>query len=146
MRILEIVGSVDPRLGGVVEGMLRQSRVRARRGIETHIVSLDGPKAPWVLDCPGETFGLGPPKQNASNLPWRRYRYTPRLVPWLREHVADYDIVVVNGLWNYTSLASRRVLPACGVPYVVFVHGMLDPWSRYSNPVKHIAKQMLWFV
>jgi len=41
---------------------------------------------------------------------------------------------VVNGLWNYASLASRRVLPKARVPYVVFPHGMLDPYFRASEP------------
>lgn len=146
MRILEIIGSVDPRDGGAIEGLLKQSSVRARRGIETHIASLDDPKAPWVRDCPVKTFGLGCGIRRFRGLPWQRYGYTPRFVPWLRKHVTDYDIVVVNGLWNYSSLASRRVLPASAVPYVVFPHGMLDPWFRSSNPVKHMAKQLLWFV
>lgn len=145
MRVLEIIGSVDPRDGGVIEGLLRQSRVRANRGITTHIVSLDGPKAPWVLDCPVQTFGLGSGSQRSRRMPWNRYGYAPRLVPWLRKHVADYDIVVVNGLWNYSSLAARLVLPRAAVPYVVFPHGMLDPYFRASYPIKHVAKQMLWF-
>jgi glycosyltransferase involved in cell wall biosynthesis len=144
MRILEIIGSVDPRHGGAIEGLLRQSHARTRAGVETHIASLDGPTAPWVLDCPVKTFGLGPEVQNARGLPWQRYGYTPRFVPWLRKHVTDYDVVVVNGLWNYSSLASRRVLPSTAVPYVVFPHGMLDPWFRADNPVKHAAKQMFW--
>jgi glycosyltransferase involved in cell wall biosynthesis len=144
MRILEIIGSVDPRHGGAIEGLLRLSSVRARRGMETHIASLDGPKAPWVLDCPVKTFGLGSAEQNNRGLPWQRYGYTPRFVPWLRKHVTDYDVVVVNGLWNYSSLASRRVLPSTAVPYVVFPHGMLDPWFRANNPVKHAAKQLFW--
>jgi glycosyltransferase involved in cell wall biosynthesis len=146
MRILEIIGSVDPRDGGAIEGLLRQSSVRARRGIETHIVSLDGPKVPWVLDCPVKTFGMGSGVENARDWPWQRYGYTPRFVPWLREHVTHYDVVVVNGLWNYSSLASRRALSSTTVPYVVFPHGMLDPWFRANNPVKHAAKQMLWLM
>jgi glycosyltransferase involved in cell wall biosynthesis len=93
------------------------------------------------------TFAFGPREPlPASALPWQRYGYTPRLVPWLRAHVNDYDIVVVNGLWNYTALASRRVLPTSTVPYVVFPHGMLDPWFRLNNPAKHLAKQMLWLI
>jgi glycosyltransferase involved in cell wall biosynthesis len=145
MRILEIIGSVDPRHGGVIEGLLRQSAERARRGLETHIASLDGPDSPWVRDCPVKTFGLAAGTPDFRGWPWERYGYTPRFVPWLREHVTKYDIVVVNGLWNYVSLASRIVLPASGVPYVVFPHGMLDPWFRASKPLKHAAKQMLWF-
>jgi glycosyltransferase involved in cell wall biosynthesis len=146
MRILEIIGTVDPRDGGAIEGLVRQSNVRARRGLETHIASLDGPEAPWVLECPVQTFGLGTGMPNFRGPLWERYGYAPRFVPWLRHNVTNYDIVVVNGLWNYATLAARRVLPASTVPYVVFPHGMLDPWFRTSGPAKHAVKQMLWLV
>ena len=146
MRVLEIIGSVDPRHGGAIEGLLRLSSVRERRGFKTHIASLDGPEAPWVINCPVKTFALGSREPNLSGPAWQRYGYTPRFVAWLREHATDYDIVVVNGIWNYSSLAARRVLPASAVPYVVFPHGMLDPWFRASYPLKHIAKQMLWLM
>jgi glycosyltransferase involved in cell wall biosynthesis len=146
MRILEIIGSVDPRQGGVIEGVLRQSDLRARRGLQTQIVSLDCPHAPWVRDCPVKAFGLGPCRPDFRGSPWQRYGYTPQLVPWLRKHATDYDMVVVNGLWNYASLASRRVLPRSAVPYIVFPHGMLDPWFRVGRPLKHIAKQMHWWI
>jgi glycosyltransferase involved in cell wall biosynthesis len=147
MRILEIIGSVDPSHGGAIEGLLRQCGVRIRRGLETHIATLDAPDEPWVKDCPVQTFAFGLRTAGSRRAaPWRRYGYTPQFVPWLRAHVSDYDIVVVNGLWNYASLAARRVLPASTVPYVVFPHGMLDPWFRLNTPARHLAKQMLWLV
>jgi glycosyltransferase involved in cell wall biosynthesis len=146
MRVLEIIGSVNPRDGGAIEGVLRQSALRASRGRQTHIASLDWEQAPWVISCPVKTFAFGPRRPDIGRSPWRRYGYTPRLVPWLREHVTDYDMVVVNGLWNYSSLAARRVLPRSTVPYVVFPHGMLDPWFRVGHPLKHTAKQMLWLI
>jgi glycosyltransferase involved in cell wall biosynthesis len=147
MRVLEIVGSVDPRDGGAIEGLLRQSNQRALRGVETHIASLDSPEASWVLDCSVTTFGMGGfGIGHFRKRLWQRYGYTPRFVPWLRAHVTDYDVVVVNGLWNYATVVSRRILPQSGVPYVVFPHGMLDPWFRAHHPTKHMAKQMLWFV
>lgn len=145
MRILEIIGSADPSHGGAIEGLLRLCGARIRRGLETHIATLDAPDEPWIQNCPVQIFALGTgPSRRA--FPWQRYGYTPRLVPWLRAHAGDYDIVVVNGLWNYSSLAARRVLPGSSVPYVVFTHGMLDPWFRRNNPTKHWAKQMLWLV
>jgi glycosyltransferase involved in cell wall biosynthesis len=145
MRILEVIGSVDPRDGGAIEGMVRQSNERTRRGMETHLVSLDSPDAPWVRDCPVKTFAMGTRQPNFHGRPWDRYGYTPRLVPWLRDNAESYDIVVVNGLWNYSTLAARRVLPTCAVPYVVFVHGQLDPYFRAADPKKHAVKQLMWF-
>lgn len=145
MRILEIIGSVDPRDGGAIEGLLRQSQARLTRGVETLIASLDHPDAPWVRECPIPAVGLGEAPSAPGTL-WRRYGYTPRLVPWLRRHVPEHDVVVVNGLWNYVALASRRALPSIGKPYAVFPHGMLDPWFRAGRSLKHAAKQASWLI
>ena len=32
-----------------------------------------------------------------------------------------------------------------GTPYLVFPHGMLDPWFKKSYPLKHIKKQIYWW-
>jgi glycosyltransferase involved in cell wall biosynthesis len=51
--------------------------------------------------------------------------------------------VVVNGLWQYCGYAAWRAL-AGKTPYVVFTHGMLDPYFRYKFPLKHIKKWLYW--
>jgi glycosyltransferase involved in cell wall biosynthesis len=149
MRILEVISSLDPHAGGPVEGLLQQARQRERDGLAvTHVVSLDEPGVPWVLDCPLTVFPLG---LTASEKNWFarlpplcHYRYTPKLVPWLRANASAYDAIIINGLWNYTALGARRALRSIDRPYVVFVHGMLDPWFRRTYPVKHIMKQIFW--
>jgi glycosyltransferase involved in cell wall biosynthesis len=146
VRVLEIIASVDPREGGVIEGLVRQAEARRTFGLETNILCLDSPGDEWVAQCPVPTFALGSGKRRGPttrlNWLWTRYGYAPELVPWLRAHVDDYDIVVVNGLWNYSVFGARQVLPSSGIPYVVFAHGMLDPWMRRS--LKHAVKQLLW--
>src|SRR3974390_674487 len=108
MLVLEIVGSVDPRHGGVIEGILRQAPARRTLGLETHIVSLDAPDDPWVRECALPWFACGMGQLGRKSTPlnwlWTHYGYTPRLVEWLRNHVANYDVTVVNGLWNYSTL------------------------------------------
>lgn len=148
MRVLEIIASVDPRDGGAIEGLLRQAEARRAFGIDTHIVSLDSPADRWVGECSVPTFAVGTGKRGrkASRLGWLsgHYGYAPSFVPWLRSHLGDYDVTVVNGLWNYSAFGARQVLPRSGAPYVVFAHGMLDPWARESNRPKHMMKQALW--
>jgi glycosyltransferase involved in cell wall biosynthesis len=148
MLVLEIVGSVDPRQGGVIEGILQQAPARRALGLETHIVSLDAPDDRWVRECPVRVFACGNGRLGGRSTPlnwiWTHYGYTPGLVAWLRHNVGNYDVAVVNGLWNYSTLAARRVLPGSRVPYVVFTHGMLDPWFRREKPLKHAARQAVW--
>jgi glycosyltransferase involved in cell wall biosynthesis len=149
MKVLHVIASVDRRAGGPIEGVFQLAAARAVRGGETHIVSLDRLDDPWVANCPFRVFPLG--ISNAwysklrSAIPWLRYGYTPKLVPWLRYHAREYDVVIVNGLWNYAAFGARRALGGNATPYVVFAHGMLDPWFRKTYPVKHRFKQLFWW-
>ena len=90
------------------------------------------------LICAGQSFpvhALGPARGN--------YRYTPRLGEWLRQDLGRFDGVVIHGLWQYHSYGSYRVVRG-RTPYVVFPHGMLDPYFKRAFPLKHVKKQVYW--
>jgi glycosyltransferase involved in cell wall biosynthesis len=139
MRILHIIHSVDPAGGGPVEGVIRQCQAMPDCACE--VVTLDPPDAPFLKDFPLPIHALG---VRAHKMRLSRFGYTPLLIPWLKAHAGDYDIAVVNGLWNYASAGSSRVLPRLDLPYVVYPHGMMDPWFRRAYPVKHWLKQIFW--
>ena len=145
LRVLNIIPSVAPESGGPVEGLL--SQLATLHGAMTFdVVSLDAPDAPYVKAFPAPITALGPDAgaPDTRNTFLRHYGYSPKLIPWLRAHVRDYDAVIAHTLWNYAAFASARVLPGCGVPYFVFTHGMMDPWFRRAYPLKHLAKQAFW--
>jgi len=133
---LHVMPSVDPNGGGPIEGV-RQIGLRLRAlGHETEVVTMDPPDAPYLKDFPLTVHAMGP---GAGN-----YGYTPRLVPWLKANAANYDGIVVNGLWQYHSLAAWRALRETGQPYVAYTHGMLDPWFKRAYPLKHLKKWLYW--
>ena len=136
MKLLHILSSVDPRGGGPAEGVLHCGIRMTELGHRIEVMSLDDPAERFVTEYPLKLHALGP----AS----RGYRYTPRLVPWLKIHAAEYDAVIVNGLWQYSSFGAWRVLRKRGVPYFVFTHGMLDPWFKTAYPFKHAKKWLYW--
>ncbi len=147
IRVLNIIPSVAPESGGPVEGLL--SQLATLHGSMTFdVVSLDAPGAPYVkaFPAPITALGLEAGEPDTRNRFQRHYGYSPKMVPWLRDHVRDYDAVIAHTLWNYATWASARVLPTCGVPYFVFTHGMMDPWFRRAYPLKHLAKQAFWLV
>jgi glycosyltransferase involved in cell wall biosynthesis len=145
---LHIITSVDPVDGGPIEGLFQQAKISREAGIHIDIASLDSPDAACVRDCPVKVFALGMPGQPAwrKRTPWGHYGYQAGMVPWLRANIGNYDAVIVNGLWNYATMAARRVLVNGSVPYAVFTHGMLDPWFRATYPFKTLAKQLFWLV
>jgi glycosyltransferase involved in cell wall biosynthesis len=136
MRILNVISSVDPVHGGPSEGIRQSARATARLGHRQEVCTLDGPDAPCVRDFPSPVHALGPVAGT--------YGYTPRLVPWLKANAPAFDAVVVHGLWQYHGLAVWHALRGGGVPYFVFVHGMLDPWFKRRYPLKHLKKWLYW--
>ena len=72
------------------------------------------------------------------------YGYSSNLTRWLREHGGHFDRVIVNGIWQYHSLAAWRRYAASSIPYYVFPHGMLDPWFKRTYPLKHLKKWLYW--
>ena len=68
------------------------------------------------------------------------------MVPWLQGKVNDYDCVIVHGLWQYHGYAVMKTAQRKGVPYFVYPHGMLDPWFKRCNPLKHLKKAIYWQV
>jgi glycosyltransferase involved in cell wall biosynthesis len=141
MRILNVISSVDPAGGGPIEGLKQHAQVHARRGVAVEVACLDDPNAPWVAEFPASVHALGPARFSTPFLP---YRYAPRFLPWLRSRAADFDAVIVHGLWQYHAFAAWRVLRNGRIPYYVFTHGMLDPWFKRTYPLKHLKKWLYW--
>jgi glycosyltransferase involved in cell wall biosynthesis len=135
-RILHSITSVNPAGGGPIEGLKQLAAVNTEHGHSVEVISLDDPASPWVEACPVRCHAMGP----SSPI----YHYSPRFVPWLRAHRHEYDVVIVNGLWQFTSFASWLALRNTPTPYFVFAHGMLDPWFKRQYPMKHLKKWLYW--
>lgn len=136
MKILHTIRSVNPEGGGVIETVKQFTRALEEQGSSVTVASLDAPDAPWVKECSLDVVALGPGRGN--------YGKSPRFLPWLRANAAGYDAVIVNGLWQFHSFAAWRALCRTGQPYVVFPHGMLDPWFKRTYPLKHLKKWLYW--
>jgi glycosyltransferase involved in cell wall biosynthesis len=136
LRILHTIHSVNPAGGGPIEGLKQISAVNRNHGHVIEIASMDAPGAPWVRECPLPCHAMGPSLFG--------YGYNSRFVPWLREHRRDYDVVIVNGIWQYNAFGTWRALRGTPTPYFVFTHGMLDPWFKRTYPLKHLKKWLYW--
>ncbi|MGF6903754.1 glycosyltransferase [Paraburkholderia sp. GAS348] len=135
-RILHAIPTVNPVGGGPIEGLRQLSRENKRLGHSVEVVSLDNPDDQWVLNCELPCYAVGPSLGT--------YRYSPRLIPWLRENAHRFDAVIVNGIWTYMSFGVWRALRNTKTPYFVFTHGMLDPHFKRQYPLKHLKKWLYW--
>jgi len=136
LKILQLVHTLDPSVGGVAASVLGLSRGLARRGHKLDIVVLDDSASPWLADMALPIHALGAGLTS--------YRYSSKLLPWLKKQGGDYDRVIVNGIWQYLSFAAWRHYAGSSIPYYVFPHGMLDPWFKETFPLKHLKKWLYW--
>jgi glycosyltransferase involved in cell wall biosynthesis len=136
VKILNVISHTDPAGGGPIEAVKQLGIEQVSAGHKVEIASLDSPDAPYLAQCPLPIYPLGPAMTG--------YSYSPRLIPWLCANRRTYDAVVVNGIWQFHSFGTWRALRKSDTPYVLFVHGMLDPWFKKQFPVKHLKKWMYW--
>jgi glycosyltransferase involved in cell wall biosynthesis len=138
MKLLHVMSGLDPHAGGPREGVCRRGVFLEEHGHSVSIVTLDAPDAPFLKDVPLTVHALGPSRSSL--------RYNEKLVPWLLAHAREYDAVIINGLWQYQGIGTRRALRKLGMPYYIFVHGMLDPWFKHAYPMKHMKKWLYWLL
>ena len=136
MRILHVITSIDPATGGPAEGLKQYCRNYISQGAEVEVLTLDDPQKAAGWEFPARVHAVGPGRGV--------YRYTPGAVSWLEKNVGRFDLVVINGVWNYNTLAAYRVLRKQKVPYAVFTHGMMDPYFKRAFPAKHLKKLLYW--
>ena len=136
MRILHIIGTISPEAGGPTESV-RVLLSYGPIGYTGEVVTLDDPDASFLTDFDFPIHALGPTRTV--------YGYNPKLLRWLRDNRHRFDGVVVNGLWQYCGYAAWRALRG-HVPYVVFTHGMLDPYFKHTFPAKHLKKWLYWLM
>lgn len=119
-----------------MEGIRQISGAAREWGQQTTVATLDMPGKPFLEGNPFRAVPLGPGAL--------KYGYSPKLYPWLRAHAHEFDAVIVNGIWQYSSFAVWRALHGGPVPYFVFPHGMLDPYFKRAFPAKHLKKWLYW--
>jgi glycosyltransferase involved in cell wall biosynthesis len=136
LRILHVVQSVNPLGGGPIEAIRQMAASHRALGDSLQIAS---------LDPPGSTY-LAFPEVPVE--PLRRFwidRFFPlSLLRWVLAHHHHFDAVVVNGIWDFHLLATFLAVRGSDTPFLVFPHGMLDPWFRRRYPLKHLKKWLFW--
>jgi predicted TIM-barrel fold metal-dependent hydrolase len=147
MKILRVIGSMDPAEGGPCQGIRNTIPALEKLGVHNEVVTLDDPHAPFLAKDSFKIHALGP-----SQGPWR---YGSKLIPWLIENLPRFDVVIIHGLWLYYShaaaLAVRRYRKLAGTqtehPKVYCMpHGMLDPYFQRApeRRLKAIRNWIYW--
>lgn len=136
MKILHLIASVDFKGGGPIEYARVMAEQHKALGHDTAFVTLDAVGDECVNTFPFVVHAAGPGRSS--------FGYTPKFGQMISRIASDFDVAIVHGLWNHATMGGHNALVQADLPYVIFTHGMLDPWFKQEKPIKNIIKQIFW--
>jgi glycosyltransferase involved in cell wall biosynthesis len=136
MRVLHIVSSLDSVYGGQPEAVKQLIMALADLGHTSEIITLDNYMFSFPKDQNIIIHTLGPSLG--------KYNLNFKLIPWLSKNARNFDAVICHGIWQFQSLATWLASGAGQYSFFVYVHGALDPWFKYTYPIKHLKKWAYW--
>jgi glycosyltransferase involved in cell wall biosynthesis len=138
MKIVRIVRSLSSSASGVASGLVDSCNCLINMSHQVVVVTLDTPSEIdtslfcFELICIGPVLGV--------------YGFQFSLFSRLLSIFKSSDCVIIEGIWQYHSIAAALAASHLGIPYHVFAHGMLSPWFKKTYPFKHLKKTLYWFL
>ncbi len=142
MRVLHVTASMSPEWGGPVTAVAGLTAALARLGVNCEIVTTVGRR---VGNDPIEVPGV-PMHRFGTNPPARLWTAWSRAAAgFLADEAGRFDLVHVHEPWHHPGCAAFRAARRHGVPFLLSVHGGLDPFvlRRYHALRKRL---FLWAV
>lgn len=133
MKVLRVISTMNPTSGGPCQGIRNSIPELEKLGVHNEVVCLDVPEADFIGLDNLTIHAIGEGKG-----PWF---YHKALLPWLLANLSRFDVVIIHGLWLYSSYAVRVAMRRIesnhkrkAIPKVfVMPHGMLDPWFQRAK-------------
>ena len=131
MKVAMTTGSLSRNAGGLFESVRAMGKGLSELGVGVSVYGLQDQN--WERD-----------EEAWSPLSARAFSFIgPRPLAWSPHMDAALDeacpdLVALQGLWQYSSIATRRQLRRNGTPYVVSPRGMLDKWALANSRGKKV--------
>ncbi|MCU0754597.1 MAG: glycosyltransferase [Xanthomonadales bacterium] len=128
LRVLHVISSLSPALGGPSAALPMFERCLEARGITVTTVTTDD-------DGPGRRLHHPPTRTPHGNarvyLPrtLHAYHYCASFADWLTVHAAQHDLLHIHGAFSHVPMTAARIAHRLGVPYIVRPCGILSAYG-----------------
>jgi glycosyltransferase involved in cell wall biosynthesis len=136
MKILHVIPSIDTATGGPAVGLRQLCAIYKNGGHSVEVASFDSFECAKAANFPVPVHALGPGLGT--------YGYSRVAAPWFRQNISRFDVVFIDGIWQYNAVSAFQAITTTGVPFAVYTHGMLDPYFKRQFRLKHIKKLVYW--
>lgn len=124
MKILHVATSLEYERGGPTTVVMELTQNLARKGIDiTVFTSMDNAKCTTADDLKGVKVKTFP--TNAFSKIWPYYSSSFKKA--LQKELVNFDLVHIHEIWHYPVFACYKAAKAKQKPYIITVHGSLEP-------------------
>lgn len=131
MQVVQIIPSISLVYGGPSQMILGFSAALVRQGVNVTILTTNsnGDQGQKPLDVPinEPIFQDGYQIRYFPCYPFRRYKFSPKLLQWLYQHTNEFNIAHIHALFSPVSTASAMICRHQKLPYILRPLGTLDP-------------------
>ncbi|MEM7063170.1 MAG: glycosyltransferase [Cyanobacteria bacterium P01_B01_bin.77] len=142
MKILHVIPSISATRGGPSQAILEMVKALHDLNLEVDVITtnddgnglLNVPICTW-FEYQGvkiRFFSRFSPPINAV----REFAFSVDLTYWLWNHIHEYDLLHIHGMFSYTSTSSMLVARAFRKPYLVGTHGVLCRWALQQSAMR----------
>lgn len=146
MKVLHVIPSVSPTLGGPTQVVLNLVKALRECNIEAEIVTTNDHGA-TLLDVP--LYQLTEYEQvpvwflPRFSPPLKEYIFSSAITQWLWQNIRNYDILDNHYLFSYASTCAGAIARWQKVPYTVRTMGQLSPWALAQSQRKKQVYNLL---
>lgn len=146
MRVLHVIPSVNPALGGPTQVVFQLVRALRESGVDAEIVTTND-NGLTLLDVPLNQrieYRKVPvwflPR---FSRPMKEFIFSTALTRWLWQNIRNYNVVHTHYLFSYASTLAGAIARWYQIPYTVRTMGQLSPWALEQSRLK---KQLYTFL
>ncbi|MDF1613099.1 glycosyltransferase [Stygiobacter electus] len=132
MRILHVIQSLDPKLGGLPAALRGLIAVENELDIRHDILSTHSEYG--ENDFPNSKIYL-----YNKTFP-KRFNRSKEALKFLKKNIKDYNLLIIHSVWTLIGYESVRIVREFQVPYIIWPHGSLDPFDLQK---KSLLKKIL---
>jgi glycosyltransferase involved in cell wall biosynthesis len=144
MRVLIVVGDFSVISGGVTRVVkhLADSLVQLNYSVTIahtydNLYHASDADSTFIKDCKAQIFSF-------KRVGLQKLGYSPDLCQYIKDHICSFDIVHLQGIWDYSLIFCAKIAFKNAIPYVFSPHGMLDTWSLNQNRYFKIIWTKIW--
>ncbi|WP_019508566.1 glycosyltransferase [Pleurocapsa sp. PCC 7319] len=139
MKVLHVIPSLSPTLGGPTQVALQIVKSLRHQGIDAEIVTTNYDETK-LLDVPlnqcVEYQDVPVWFLPAFPHPFKEYIFSSALTRWLWQNIDRYDILDNHYLFSYASTCAGAIARCQKVPYTVRTQGQLSSWALKQSSLK----------